>query len=346
MTVDFLRFEPPRFSKARLLDASAGIFGVTGELDPLEGERDQNHRLTCADGRVFVLKVSGSGEEPGVVDFQIEALRHLERTAPSLPVPRVVPTLGGAGAGEIAGADGSLHKVRLLSYLPGIPHSEGEELSEAGLAEVGRFSGALAKALGGFSHPSARHFTPWDMNNGLLGTKALWSHGDPDIAVFESRLRPLFENLFGERLRGARSQVAHFDLHRDNLLRADLRDEAVAGVIDFGDMVHGPLVCDAAILAASFSFESDPVDSMARVIAGYHEVFPLLDTELSTLHDLVLARLAQVMLLTDFRLKETEQPPDFIRQMRPDIMMGLERVSALDGRAVTRAFLSACGRDA
>ena len=315
---------------------------MTGKLDALEGERDQNHRLTQADGRRFVLKLSGATEDPAVVDFQVKALQHLERAAPDIPAPRVVPTLAGETAAEITGDEGARHKLRLLTYLPGIPHSEGTDPSPEGLAAIGAFGGALAKALADFDHPASRHFTPWDMDNGLLGSRLLWRHGDADIAAFEKELRPRFAELFTVRLKDARRQVAHFDLHQDNLLRPDARDESVIGVIDFGDMVRGPLVCDPAIIAASFSSQSDPLESMAAAVAGYHRVCPLTEAEISLLYDLVLARLVQTVLLDDFRLKETADPPAFLTEMRPRIMESLRRVSDLDRDEVTQTFLSAC----
>lgn len=321
---------------------SKRLFGVTGKLKFLEGERDQNHLLTTEDGRRFVLKVSGASEDLGVVDFQIKALEHLERIAPDLPVPRVVPTLDGAPAGDICGEAGANHKVRLLTYLPGIPHSEGEDPSYKGVIAIGRFCGTLAKALADYQHPSARHFMPWDMNNGLLGSNTLWRHGDPDIAARAPDLRPRFEALFTERLEGMRQQVAHFDLHRDNLLRLDAEDESVCGVIDFGDMVHGPLVCDPAIVAASFSAQGDPIRGMAAAISGYHQAYPLREAEISLLYDLILARLIQTVLLTDFRLKETLDPPAFLKGLRAETMESVETIMSLDGSAVTQTFQSAC----
>jgi Ser/Thr protein kinase RdoA (MazF antagonist) len=342
LTANFLRFEPPEFSTARLLEEAKRLFGVAGSLEPLEGERDQNHLLTTEDGARFVLKVSAASEDPGVVDFQIEALEHLERVAPDLPAPRVTPTLDGAPAGEIYGEDGATHKVRLLTYLEGIPHSDGREPSSEGLVGIGRFCGTLARVLADFQHPSAQHFMPWDMNNGLLGSKNLWRHGNSDIAALESQLRPRFESLFAEDLKEARQQVAHFDLHRDNLLRPNARDESVCGVIDFGDMVQGPLVCDPAIVAASFSSQRDPVGGMAAAINGYHQAYPLSEVELALLYDLILARLVQTVLLTDFRLEETLNPPAFLTGLRAETMETVEMIMGLDGAAVTRAFHSAC----
>ncbi len=84
-----LNFNPARIPLDRLVEFAREHWGVTGEFTPLEGERDQNHRVTAADGRSYVLKVSAAGESEGAVDFQVAALRHLERNDPDLPVPRI-----------------------------------------------------------------------------------------------------------------------------------------------------------------------------------------------------------------------------------------------------------------
>ena len=59
-------------------------YGLHGEFTPLYSERDQNFRVTSErDGR-FVLKVYNRAEAPGVVDFQTQALLHIERQDPTL----------------------------------------------------------------------------------------------------------------------------------------------------------------------------------------------------------------------------------------------------------------------
>ena len=57
-----LNFNPPSFPLAQLRDCAREFWGLEGELTPLDGERDQNHRLTTADGTSYVLKVSAAGE--------------------------------------------------------------------------------------------------------------------------------------------------------------------------------------------------------------------------------------------------------------------------------------------
>jgi Ser/Thr protein kinase RdoA (MazF antagonist) len=61
-----------------LRDAARDHWGLEGEFTPLDGERDQNHRVTAADGTRYVLKVSAAGESEGAVDFQVAARHRLE----------------------------------------------------------------------------------------------------------------------------------------------------------------------------------------------------------------------------------------------------------------------------
>ena len=119
-----LNFNPALLPLDRLVDLAREHWGITGDFTPLEGERDQNLRVTAADGASYVLKVSAAGESEGAVDFQVAALRHLERNAPDLPVPRVIASRSGNDREWTAAADGTRHMVRLLSWLPGTPVSQ------------------------------------------------------------------------------------------------------------------------------------------------------------------------------------------------------------------------------
>ena len=45
----------PRLEAGEAAALAARFFGLAGRLDPLTSERDQNFRLTAADGRAYVL---------------------------------------------------------------------------------------------------------------------------------------------------------------------------------------------------------------------------------------------------------------------------------------------------
>jgi len=53
-----LNFNPARFPLERLADFAREHWGVEGELTPLDGERDQNHRVRVAHG---TLRAQGLG---------------------------------------------------------------------------------------------------------------------------------------------------------------------------------------------------------------------------------------------------------------------------------------------
>src|SRR5688572_27981490 len=158
-----LNFNPARLPLDRLVAIAREHWGISGEFTPLEGERDQNHRVTAADGASYVLKVSAAGESEGAVDFQVAALRHLQQHAPELPVPRMIATESGNDREWIAAVDGTRHMVRLLSWLPGTPVSQGAPLTVNALRNVAAFQARLARGLRGLFHSHARHFVAWDI---------------------------------------------------------------------------------------------------------------------------------------------------------------------------------------
>ena len=340
-----LNFNPARFPLGRLADFAREHWGVEGELTPLDGERDQNHRVNTADGASYVLKVSAAGESEGAVDFQVAALRHLERHAPDLPVPRIIASRAGKDLEWIAAADGARHMVRLLSWLPGTPLSRGEPLRLTALRNAAAFQARLARGLRGLFHPHARHFVAWDIQRALLlepGVQA-WVADDAKALCADFNARLQREVL--PRLPALRAQVVHSDGHADNLLRAGPDTDEIVGVIDFGDMVHAPLVQDLAVTLASFARHGEmSLDNAVAQVEAWNAVLPLTDDELAILHDLTLLRLATALCLYDFRIHALEQPPAWLTEERPDIVRALSRFLALDRAEVHERYRAACGR--
>ncbi|MDH3472241.1 MAG: phosphotransferase [Rhodospirillales bacterium] len=345
LTAADLRFTPPQFAKGQLLRMLAELYGESGSLEALEGERDQNHRLTTPNGRRFVVKVSGALEDPGVVDFQIKALLHLERTSPDLPVPRLHRTLAGTPSGEIVDERDVAHVVRVLSYLPGVPFQNGRAPSRRALREIGAFLARLCQAFSSFNHPSSRHFMPWDITNGLVLNEGLWHDAQADILELAGPLRRHFQEDVLPKLGGLRAQVIHNDGHYDNFLRPDDESDRVAGLIDFGDMIHAPLVCEVAVSASSFlEGRDDPVEDVACLVQGFHEELPLAEDEVEILYDLMLLRTVLSVLLVDFMLRTSDEPSVYLTGLRPEIFDGLRQMLSIGERSFTDRFRAACHR--
>src|SRR5215472_1809827 len=94
-------------------------YGMEARGARLTGERDENFRLTAADGSEYVLKVAHPAESPSVTDLTTAALLHLEAEAPVLPCPRVVRARGGRSSIEFIDGQRAARTARLLTYLPG-----------------------------------------------------------------------------------------------------------------------------------------------------------------------------------------------------------------------------------
>jgi 4-aminobutyrate aminotransferase-like enzyme len=345
LTAADLNFNPPRFPREALAAFALAHWGVHGELDPLDGERDQNHRLTTADGTRYVLKVSAAGESAGAVDFQIAALRHLEHHAPELPVPRLIASRAGNDLEWIEAADGARHMVRLLSWLRGQPLSRGAPLRLPALRHAAAFQARLALGLRGLFHPHARHFVAWDIQRALLLEPGVQNRVGADAQALCAEFLRHVKNELLPRLPALRAQVVHDDGHSGNLLRAGPDSDETVGVIDFGDMVHAPLVQDLAVTIASFTRHGEmSLDNAVAQVEAWNAVIPLQDDELEVLHDLVLLRLATALYMYDFRIHATADPPVWLTEERPDIVRALSKFLALDRNEVLERYRAACGR--
>ena len=116
-----LEAPPPRFSAGDVARIAAQLFGLDVAVVDLGSERDQTFLAQGAAGS-GVVKISNSEEKAATLDLEAEAILHVSRVDPDLPVarPRVVSKGEGAAAYRttVEGPDG-LHFVRLFERLPG-----------------------------------------------------------------------------------------------------------------------------------------------------------------------------------------------------------------------------------
>src|SRR5918999_4057545 len=106
---DPLATQPPAFSLEEARAMAERIFGLHASVSALDSERDQNVRLDAADGGSFVLKISNCADDLGSLEMQIEAMLHIARRDPGLPVMQPLATLEGVYHAETAGRDGRRH---------------------------------------------------------------------------------------------------------------------------------------------------------------------------------------------------------------------------------------------
>lgn len=342
MPVDEFHAPAPNVSLEEARRAAEKLFGVAGEATPLDSERDKNVRITTADGTAFVLKIANPGEDHSVAEMQVEALRHIAAVDPGLPVPRVKMTLEGNALGRLEGPAGETYSVRMVTFLDGVT-KDAHELSNASLRAIGRCAARLGLALRSFFHPAAGRTLLWDLKHTEALTPMLADIDDAKRRAMVARVLDRFESRVRPRLGGLRAQVIHNDLHADNVVvPADGRPE-VAGIIDFGDLVHSSLVCDLAVTTATMMFgREDPFEAAEAVIDGFTSLVPLEAAEVDVLPGLIDARLAAWVSISTWRARLQPENEEYINAWTPEAWAVLEALDQVGVPEVERRFREIC----
>jgi hydroxylysine kinase len=274
-------------------------YGLAATATRLSGERDENFRLSCADGAQYVLKIANAAEDPAVTDLPTAALLHVERVDPEFPCPRVLRDREGHTLCryEDRAGGGVRRTARILTYLPGKTLRSSTPSREQRTA-CGRIAARLGLALRDFTHPAARRPLIWDLRH--IGKTLPLLQELPDLPEREvvAALIERIEMLTTIRFQRLRHQVIHNDLNDMNLLVDPADETVIVGVIDFGDIVHTALIADLAIVAANQLAAGSPArDSIADIVMAYHDTTALKPLELALLNPLIAGRIVTDIVL-------------------------------------------------
>jgi 4-aminobutyrate aminotransferase-like enzyme/Ser/Thr protein kinase RdoA (MazF antagonist) len=297
-----LRTARPSLRLAEAERIARDLYGLAVSVSALPGERDSNFRLRTAEvpaaaPREFVLKI-GMAADADNTDCLVSVLDHLAEQDPTLPVPRLLPTQQGEAVGRVA-RDGIDYSTCLMSFLPG--RLLAESSPSLGLLEnMGATLERVDRALQGFFHPSLSRRLAWDVRR-LPELVEFSSHLEsaPLRAAVE-RVADAFRTCL-PRLRGLRSQAIHGDCHAANLLVEPI-GRSICGILDFGDMIHAPLIFEPAVAMSELLTEAlAPLSSTGAVLHGYAQGQTLQANEIELLYDIVTARHAIILLVHAWR---------------------------------------------
>lgn len=338
----FLRANAPRLPIDQIAAFAAEQYGLAGEVTALYSERDQNVRLREKSGAAWVLKVASAEEDPGIIACQIETMQHIARVDPGLPVPRVRLTRDGGATRYITAPDGTQHVFYVLSYLDG-EIAERSAIDHKLHARIGDMLARLGRAMRGLFHPAAgKRDLLWDvrMLDRLLPHAELFGAGwQRDLVIgtgthFVNEVRP--------KLAPLRAQLIHGDVHEHNLILSP--DGGIAGIIDFGDMFHGPLVIDIADALGDFLTDAKTIEGTIRAMVGaYNEVTPLEEDEADLIFDLASARMTLTPLINAFRAAQTPDEPNYMAQYGDAPLRVLEALQKIGRDKVTDLVRETCG---
>ena len=336
---------PQQVSQGEAVRLAREIYGLEVSVEPLQGEYDHNFHVTAADGRAFVLKVMHPSRERSFVELQCRALAHLVDRAPGLSLPRVKSTQRGEPFTKVELEQGKERLVWLLTFLPGTVLAQVRPHTPELLHSVGWLLGEIDRALQGFSHPAAMRELKWDSARASWIREYLSQVEDPSRRALVERVLAQYESSVVPLLPTLRKSVIYGDGNDYNVLveRTGGQPREVVSVIDFGDMHHGLIVSEPAIAAAyAVLGKSEALAAAAAIVSGFHQVFPLDETELSALFPLIEMRLAVSLVNSACRKKLVLGDP-YVTVSEAPAWEALERLSKIHPRFAHYTFRQACG---
>ena len=324
-----IRSISPQFSIDEAIEIAKSLYGLTDFVRTLPSERDQNFLFSRQDGLLFTLKIANRDESPDVLDMQNQAIALVGAVD-------VVPAKDGR---TIAGHEG--HFIRLMSFVPGRPLAEFRPHSPELLENLGRVLGRTDRLLAAFSHAAAGRDLYWNIRNGERVVES-YKH-----LIREESRRPVIEEVLKNwresvvpRIHELRTSVIHNDANDYNVI---VRDENSVALIDYGDMVTTFTAAEPAIACAyAMLHKPDPVRAAADVIRGYHQEYPLTETEIALVYDLIRMRLAMSVTIAAHQ-KEIEPENAYLRISEKPVWALLEKLGSVEARFVHYVFRDACG---
>jgi Ser/Thr protein kinase RdoA (MazF antagonist) len=331
-------------SEAQAAEVARELYGVTAAATRLAAEHDDVFLLVLGEGETRFLRVSAAPASPGpdavgpATSFLTAILLHLARTAPDLPVQRVIPAL--SGAAEVF-AGGKLVRMttfldgRLLARVPSTP---------ALRRDIGATLARLSLALRDFTHPAARRTHQWDLQNfsRLRPLLAALPSVEPRARLLEVLDR--FDSQVAPALAGLPVQVIHTDFHGENLL-VSTGGTAVCGVLDFGDSLTGPVAMDVAV-AACYQLGASRPDFLAAaldVVAGYHATDPLRPADLPLIRDFIELRLATRIIVSQWNAAAEPANAGYLLRRTGQAIEHFAAYSDIPPPAVVDRLRAACG---
>jgi 4-aminobutyrate aminotransferase-like enzyme/Ser/Thr protein kinase RdoA (MazF antagonist) len=335
-----LKTAPPPVAAEDAERLALEVYGISARTIALPGERDRNFHLIAADGREYVLKFVDRSADATILDCQTAVLRHLAEQAPAIPVPRIIESHEGQalGYGQV---NAVRYALRLVTFLPGVLAAS-RPAPVSTLDAVGRCLASLDGALAGFFHVALGQRIVWDVRQAIAlreFTGYLADEGSRRLA--RRALDDLAARLSG--LKALRAQAIHGDCHPRNLLLDDAGTTCV-GILDFGDMIHGPLALEPAVAMAEFLAEGvTGLEPLAAMLAGYVSVQPLAAPEVELLFEMVGARLAATLLIHAWRSRHDADGAQFVEDSVLRTTEALDGLYRLGRAAVSESWHRAAG---
>jgi 4-aminobutyrate aminotransferase-like enzyme/Ser/Thr protein kinase RdoA (MazF antagonist) len=314
----------------------ADSYGISGELSRLPGE-NFNVLVSAANDDRYVFKLAGRDQTSEDLELENQVVEIVYAASLGIRLPRVISTTDGNSECLYHGPDGTQLRGRLIEFVPGLAWGDSDIAPPEQTRDFGRILARLDRVLETVDLPSAHRTHCWDLT-------AAAQHRSSVGLIKDSAKRRVLELAFHlyascavPRLGRLPHSLIHADANDENVLAENKR---IVGLLDFGDCLFNPTICELAIAIAYAMLERpDFLRVGAEIVAGYHGERSLSKDELAVLFPLVCGRLAvTVSVAAQRRQTDPDHPNWFDTETRAWNL--LERLIELDPAVATREFAS------
>ncbi|MCH2138442.1 MAG: aminotransferase class III-fold pyridoxal phosphate-dependent enzyme [Phycisphaerales bacterium] len=273
-------------------------WGIQGEPTRLGGE-NLNVAFDTA-----VLKITVEAQaDPELESAAMDALAEAQ-----LPVAIPLPSITGELCVPVE-IDARHATARMLTRMEGTPWRAQACPADA-LEVIGRSLANTHEALQIVSLDAARRTHAWDLAQAGQHRASVGYIECPDLRMAADWALQLHDACdLSDCPRG----VLHGDFNDENVL---LYEGEVSGILDFGDVLEGPMVLDLAIAVAyALQHVNHDLAQVAPLVAAYDAVRPLNADEQQVLFPMVVARLATSVCISAARRATMPDAPESLQSM-------------------------------
>ena len=304
---------PPVVTVDDASKVAADLYGWKAEAIALTGERDKNYLLHTQEAGDVVLKFINPAEEAAETDLQIQVLLWLAQQNCAVVVPKALRSRTGDLVCDYTVGE-QVYKVRAYTYLNGVSVAQAQ-MGAALQQSFGTQAAQLVRALEGFDHPALSRVLLWDVMH--LNQLRAWAEEvlpQDEMGQFVFAYLNQFEQTILPVLQALPQQVIHGDISKSNTVASSADATSIHGVLDFGDLCKAPRVVELAV-AASYALDAETGDlqaALAGIVAAYAAVLPLSEAESALIPDLIIARLVQRIVISEWRASHFPNNRDYI----------------------------------
>ncbi len=224
---------------------------------------NQNFLLTTGDQRM-ILKLSsteGSDESDRLLRLEDDIIAHLSGKRLELALPARIELPDTDNGPGILVHQNQQYRGRLLHYIDGPTWAEQPVASRHRLQHLGRILAEINMSLSDLELAAARRTHIWDMNRGDQHRDCCRHFRNlQDRRVIEWGYQ-YFTAVALPLLPGLPHSIIHGDANEENII---VDGDRVTGLIDFGDALYNPAVCDLAIAVTYVMMaEREPFEAAA-----------------------------------------------------------------------------------